>query len=292
MKYSINCFGTSPLMQELMTCAGHLECYAKSDEILNRFLSADVSVSQVYRVTNGISEQLREEENEEERLLPAEEVLYVEADGSMISAREEGWKEVGPARLFRSSDCLNPNTEPAWLQQSQYAAHFGKCGDFCEKTEKVIDSYGRPESRPVFITDGVTWIKNRIEDAYSEAAAILDYYHACEHLHEFVEKGMNGAEEKRKLWFELLNCYQSNIERKDYKSSRRPGGVIIGSGAIEPALRSVIQRRMKLSGQRRSREGVNNMLRLRVFSMNRQWCRVINLLRKPHCRTARETTVI
>jgi hypothetical protein len=319
MKDNINGFGISPLMQELMAYAGHLECYAKSDEILNRFLSVDVSVTQVYRVTNSISEQLQEEENEEERLLPAvsaEEVLYVEADGSMISTREEGWKEVKLARLFKSSDCLNPNTESAWLQQSQYVAHFGKCGDFCEKTEKVIDSYGRLESRLVFITDGATWIKNWIEDAYSEATAILDYYHACEHLHEFVEKGMNGAEEKRKLWFEeqkellleskvneiieniklteaksqekekLLNYYQSNIERMDYKSYRRLGCGIIGSGAIESAHRTVIQRRMKLSGQHWSGEGVKNMLRLRVFSMNKQWCKVINLLRKPHCRTA------
>ena len=313
MKDSKNGFGISPLMQELMTYAGHLDCYAKSDEILNRFLSVEVSVSQVYRVTNSVSERLREEENDGERLLAAvskAEVLYVEADGSMISTREEGWKEVKLARLFKSSDCLNPNTESACLQQSQYVAHFGNCRDFCEKVENVIDSYGRLQSRLVFITDGATWIKNWIEDSYSESTAILDYYHACEHLHDFVENGMNEDREKRKQWFEeqkelllesrvdqviknikrakakssekekLLNYYQINKERMDYKSYRQLGCGIIGSGAIESAHRTVIQRRMKLSGQHWSREGVNNMLRLRVFSMNKQWCKVINLLRK------------
>ena len=74
-----------------MTYAGHLECYAKSDEILNRFLSVAVNPSQVYRVTNCISEQLPEESDEAERLLPPvskDEILYAEADGSMISTRE------------------------------------------------------------------------------------------------------------------------------------------------------------------------------------------------------------
>jgi cobalamin biosynthesis Co2+ chelatase CbiK len=127
-------------MQELMTNAGHLECYAKSDEILNRFLSADVGSVQVYRVTNHVSEQLTEEDTDDARLLPAlakDEFLYVEAGGSMTGTREDGWKEVKSARLFRSGDCLNPNTEPAWLQQSQYVAHFGDSNGFCEKWNKL-----------------------------------------------------------------------------------------------------------------------------------------------------------
>ena len=315
-----NGFGVSPLMQELMSYAGQLECYAKSDEILNRFLSISVSSTQVYRVTNSISERLHEEDVECERLLPMvskDEVLYAEADGSMISTRTEGWKEVKLARLFKSSDCLNPNTSSSYLQHSQYIAHFGSSKEFCEKTERVIDSYGRLKSRLVFITDGATWIKNWIEDSYPESIAILDYYHACEHLHDFIEKGLKTtAEECRKKWFEeqkklllesrveqviknieltdaklsekekLINYYQTNIKRMDYKLFRQLGCGIIGSGAIESAHRTVIQKRMKLSGQHWSREGANNMLRLRVIYMNKQWYKVIDLLRKPSNRAA------
>ena len=315
MQGNKNGFGISPLMQELMTYAGQLECYSKSDEILNRFLSVEVNMSQVYRVTNFISEQLREEEFEGERLLPMvskDEVLYVEADGSMISTRTEGWKEVKLGRLFKSSDCLNPNTESAYLQQSQYIAHFGNSKEFCEKTEAVIDSYGRLKSRLVFITDGAAWIKNWIENSYPESIAVLDYYHACEHLHGFVENGLKTqSEEFRKQWFEeqktllmeslveqviknieltdantsekekLINYYQSNIKRMDYKLFRQLGCGIIGSGAIESAHRTVIQQRMKLSGQHWSRAGANNMLRLRVTAMNKQWNKVIMILRQP-----------
>jgi hypothetical protein len=67
----------------------------------------------------------------------------------------------------------------------------------------------------------------------------------------------------------------------DYKLYRQSGCGIVGSGAIESAHRTVIQKRMKLSGQHWSREDVKNMLRLRVFSMNKQWSKVINILRKP-----------
>ncbi|MEE9373912.1 MAG: hypothetical protein V3V00_12750, partial [Saprospiraceae bacterium] len=40
-------------------------------------------------------------------------------------------------------------------------------------------------------------------------------------------------------------------------------GYMIGSGAIESAHKTVIQRRMKLSGQRWSMKGAKNMLNLR-----------------------------
>jgi hypothetical protein len=287
---------------------------------LNRFLSVEVSPSQVFRITNYISEQLSQDDTINERLLPLvsrDEVLYVEADGSMISTREEGWKEVKLARMFKSSDCLNPNTTSSWLQQSQYVAHFGSSKEFCEKTEQILDSYGRLKSRLVFITDGATWIKNWIEYSYPQSIAILDYYHACEHLHNFVENGMKTeCEELRKKWLDeqkelllescveqvikniettnakksekekLINYYQANMGRMDYKLYRQLGCGIIGSGAIESAHRTVIQKRMKLSGQHWSRKGVNNMLLLRVVSMNKQWGKVINLLRKPSARAA------
>jgi hypothetical protein len=135
-----------PYMQELMVYAVHLECYEKCNETLEHFLSISVNPSQVYRATTSISESLRSEDNTQEQTLPPVEksgVFYVGVDdGSMISTREEGWKEVKLARLFRSSDCLNPDTDSSYLSQSQYVAHLGSSRDFCEKAERVIDFYG------------------------------------------------------------------------------------------------------------------------------------------------------
>jgi hypothetical protein len=52
-------FGISPYMQELMTYAGHLECYGRSHEIQKEFLSIEESPSRVYRVTDCVSESLK-----------------------------------------------------------------------------------------------------------------------------------------------------------------------------------------------------------------------------------------
>ena len=134
-------------MQELMVYAGHLDCYARCEEILEQFTSVKVNSSQVYRVTDHVSESLKEEDFRTERTLQPvsqKDVLYVQIDGSMILTRNknEPWKEIKLGRLFKGSDCLNPNTNASYLHDSQYVGHFGKSADFCKKIKGVIDAYG------------------------------------------------------------------------------------------------------------------------------------------------------
>lgn len=65
----------------------------------------------------------------------------------------------------------------------------------------------------------------------------------------------------------------------DYKKYLHIGCGIIGSGAIESAHRTVVQKRLKLSGQRWSKKGAQNMLNLRVTQMNGQWNKVVKLVK-------------
>ena len=88
-----------------------------------------------------------------------EEVLYVEADGSMLLTREEGWKEVKVGRMFTSGSCIDPNGKISWIRHSQYVAHLGNNKDFTKQMDTLIESYGRLGKRLVFIADGGTWIK-------------------------------------------------------------------------------------------------------------------------------------
>ena len=302
-------------MQELMTFAGHLDCYCRGEEILEKYTSVKVSPSQIYRVTGHVSESLKGEDQKNERTLKPlsnENYLYVEIDGSMICTRDEDhtWKEVKLGRLFRESDCLNPNSDASYLQASQYVGHLGASNDFCKKLGAVLDSYGDLKERLVFINDGATWIREWIADNYPLATSVLDFYHAMEYLYEFADKAFSDICEK-KNWCDvqkgllltsdmetvlanilsipakeeakkkITGYYQNNKERMKYKHYRNIGCGIIGSGAIESAHRTVIQKRMKLSGQRWSRQGAVNMLRLRVISMNNQWGKVIDFLKAP-----------
>ena len=83
----------------------------------------------------------------------------------------------------------------------------------------------------------------------------------------------------------LIDYYKANQQRMDYKKYKQIGAGIIGSGAIESAHRTVVQKRMKLSGQRWSGTGAQNMLNLRVTSMNNRWDKII-VLTKYHFKAA------
>jgi hypothetical protein len=303
-------------MQELMVYAGHLDCYAKCEDILEKYTFVKVNPAQIYRVTDHVSDSLKAEDVRVERTLQPlseEDVLYVEIDGSMIHTRknDEPWKEVKLGRLFRDVDCLNPNSNSSCLSDSQYVGHFGSSKDFCKKIGGIIDSYGDLKDRLVFINDGASWIREWITDNYPLAVSILDYYHATEYLYEFAEKAFPDAPLEKEKWCEeqktllldsnveevldnisrakvnekdkkrITTYYQNNKERMRYKRYRKIGCGIIGSGAIESAHKTVIQKRMKQSGQRWSINGARNMLRLRVISMNKQWAKVIDILKVP-----------
>lgn len=291
-----------------MVYVGHLDCYQKSNEILEKLVSVKVSVSQIYRVTDTYGAQVGKTTDPLERTLTPvrrDETLYVEADGGMILTRKDDWKEVKVGRLFKSGDCIHADEKPGYISHSQYKAHLGNSKTFCRQMEDLIDAYQVNEERLVFISDGAPWIKNWIEDAYPKAISILDYYHAVEHLHGFADKHFIDAN-KRRRWTEkqkelifdskvatviknikklsdskealqLVDYYEANRKRMDYSRYKHIGAGIIGSGAIESAHRTVVQKRMKLSGQRWSGAGAQNMLNLRVTSMNGRWDKIIEL---------------
>lgn len=96
-------------------------------------------------------------------------------------------------------------------EHSQYLAYLGNSKSFTNKMDGLIESFGSIKQRLVFISDGATWIRNWIEDAFPDAISILDYFHAIEHLHEFTdsyfkekETAENGQKNKKnycsKLW--------------------------------------------------------------------------------------------
>lgn len=298
-------------MQQLMTYCGQLDSYEKSNEVLKEMLQIDVSETQIYRVTDFYGKAVAATVNEDPVLSPvkSDEVMYVEADGSMILTREEGWSEVKVGRIFKSSDCIHAEGKPGWISNSQYTAHLGSHREFTQTLDALIDKYGSLGNRLVFVSDGATWIKNWIEDAFPKAISILDYYHACEHLHEF-SGTIFTDKTKEKLWTEkqkewllkgevkivirnikrvgknsepanqLINYYNNNKNRMKYQEYVQIGCGIIGSGAIESAHRTLVQKRMKQSGQRWSWTGAQHMLNLRVVRKNSDWNKIIELTKK------------
>ena len=73
----------------------------------------------------------------------------------------------------------------------------------------------------------------------------------------------------RKAFRKLRNYLLKNQYRMDYRSYKKQG-LRIGSGPIESTHRSLLQQRMKLSGQRWKGKGVARMIKLRTAQANQQ----------------------
>ena len=312
-----NGFQISPRLQELMVYCGTLDTYENCNEVIRKFIDIEVSATQVHRVTTLYGEEIGKTINEEVILTPSkkDEVMYAMADGAMVLTREEGWKEVKVGRIFKGSDCIHAGEKPGWISNSQYVAHLGGHVEFTSRMEKLLDNYMTQKQLIIFISDGAKWIKNWVEDAYPNAISILDYYHAVEYLCGFASKYFT-EDEKKEAWVEkqkklllqskvkqviknvkalkssipeantLIDYYQNNETRMDYAYYQTIGTGLIGSGAIESAHRTVVQKRMKLSGQRWSNRGAKNMLNLRVTRMNKQWPKIIALTKVDFVKSA------
>lgn len=309
-------------MQELAVYAGHIDVYARGAEILEKFLGVHPGVSTVYRVTNSYGKAIEEPLYSRTPALPVEdgEVVYAEVDGSMIST-DDGWREVKLGRVFRSQDIGDGKAQRRGqsVSQSLYAAHLGGHETFCARLQRLTDPYETLCDRLVFLSDGARWIEKWITQKYPQATQILDFYHAAEHLAGLaeavfadVDDRQDWLDEQKTLLLEgkleklitlirrvardrgktirdkangLINYYLENKARMAYDLYLEKG-YYIGSGAIESAHRTLVARRLKLSGQRWTDPGAENVLNLRVCAMSGRWSLVVDQIKQNYATAA------
>jgi hypothetical protein len=267
-------------------------------------------------VSNHYGERLEDPLNEPTaaKEVAPDEVVYAELDGGLIHT-DNKWREVKLGRVFRSEDIRESATtgRGGQILHSEYTAHLGCAEEFTTKFRLTTDKYAALGDRLVFIRDGAPWMDQWISEQYPNATQILDFYHAAEHLADFAEVAIKQLKQ-RKMWYAeqkaLLLAGRverviSNVEQyrsvagvvKEhaeklqhyYRNNRQHmrynlyiiRGLDIGSGAIESSHRTVVHRRMKLSGQRWAHIGAQNVLNLRVASMSERWELLIDLIKRP-----------
>jgi len=270
-------------------------------------LGISTSTSQVYRTCLAVSSAIDEDDlssaSSELSLCESkdESVVYGMIDGSMLPT-DDGWQETKVGRIFTAEREVKEE-EFSWkMEHSEYVAHRGHYSSFMKKFEKLLP----PSSicKKVFITDGAEWIGNSLQSLYPDSTHILDFYHVCEHLGdigiysdnpkkwlelqkrnllqgkhtevcEAVSKVSRAPKEDRRKTLQYL---KTNEYRMHYDEYRRKG-LMISSGAIESAHRTVLQVRMKRSGQRWSNHGCDKMIKLRVAHKSNKFNLVINVLK-------------
>ena len=192
------------------------------------------------------------------------------------------------------------------IKESDYVAHLGNSEDFLNKFEHLISS----KTNLVAISDGARWIWEYWDTFHPQATQILDFFHVMEKIGLWATLILK-EEKERKSWMkcceelllnnevgeiivqieavvcvgdllkkqkELLTYLLNNQRRIQYKTYKDKG-LFIGSGAIEAANKEVIQKRFKLSGQRCTKKGLQQIANLRTAQKSKKWHNVLNLIK-------------
>lgn len=257
-----------------------------------------------------------------QQLADEQQTVYGMADGSMLLT-EQGWQEVKVGRVFEAHPspemhpCATACESPArdveqleWdLSTSEYVAGRGHYEEFTLKFEQLFP----PDAicRKVFISDGAIWLSKWFKQTYADATHILDYYHLKEKLaaaaqaapegqhwlqeqednlfagrQEAVEKAVEALGQlEQTSKYQLLEYLHNNRYRTRYDLYRKQG-LMISSGPIEAAHRTVLQVRMKRSGQRWSERGSDRMILLRAAYKSEKFHLITDLFRQENYRLA------
>lgn len=155
--------------------------------------------------------------------------------------------------------------------------------------------WDRAQTR-VVLGDGATWIWNIADEHFPGAIQVVDLYHARQHLWELAAKIYPADEKRRKGWAlrlektldsgkvetvvkklravstdstalsELIEneaaFFERNAERMRYARFREQK-LFVGSGVIEAGCKTVIGRRLKMSGMFWTVRGANAIIALR-----------------------------
>lgn len=298
-----------------MCLIGQSQVFSDGEELFLKMMGISVSAKQVQRVSECYGEHIESEHIryiETGEFAPAiadkkKDTVYVMVDGSMLFTREEGWKEIKVGRVFAEKDRVSVQQNRNEIVKSQYVCHLGDHHEFLNKLECYTEDY----KKKVCIADGAKWIWNWAEDTYPDMIQILDYYHAVEKLSLYATEQIPCAEQRKK-WMEkqkelLLNnhaeavlttlgqqqgrtevaekqrkavitYYENNLKRMQYKTFRE-AGYLIGSGPIESAQRNVVQQRLKLSGQKWSIQGAQQIVNLRAYQKSDRWDEVVEIIK-------------
>jgi Uncharacterised protein family (UPF0236) len=238
-----------------------------------------------------------------EPLEAAPGVLLAEADGVLLRFLD-GWHEV-KVGLVAGWDA-GEVVAPSYVAAREPAERFG--GRLLVEAARrgaldVVGWAGGLTGRAlavlreaVLLGDGAAWIWALADEHLDRRIEVVDFWHACEHLHSLAtalfEEGERATAWARARAGELLahgaaavlaslrgvraptpaaaealrverGYFRKHAERMQYPLFR-DDGLPLGSGAIESAADHVVQQRMKRAGMRWSDTGGDAMLALRA----------------------------
>lgn len=240
---------------------------------------------------------------------PAPLRLYVAMDGSHAHV-DGAWHEVKTGVVYagipgaQGRDTSGPKR---YVSAQESADRFGV------RLYAMASSCGVGEAREVVVIgDWAEWIWHLADHHYPEATHIVDYWHACQHIHAVAKSHYGDTSPAAARWARehcgrlknegpgpLLRAlgrwrpkssddaeairatrryFSHNAARMDYPAllSR---GLMIGSGPAEAACKVVVESRLKGAGMRWRSAGADAILALRCLVLNRQYDQIAQCAR-------------
>ena len=309
------CDQYTPAVAQLMCWTGAMDpSFEQASESLRRLTGLDIPGRQIQRIIRRFASHSREWKKNRMEKEPQKPVtiLNIQADMTGIPMRPEelidikGKQSDGSAKTRQIkigcvfTQAIDSKGQPQRIPSSSvYVSSFGEVHDFSNllHAEALKAGYARAQ-KVVFLGDGAEWIWNMVEKRFRGSVQIVDFYHACEHLHTLCEtlesdsgcidalfhawrrrlknNGLPGIIRKaekmasllsrvrKKSVLEQLAYFRTNAARMTYRSFRR-NGFFIGSGAVEGACRHIVCQRAKLSGMRWLISGADAVLVFRCL---------------------------
>jgi hypothetical protein len=249
---------------------------------------------------------------------PAPDLLYIAVDGTgvpMVAAETEGRAGKGDdgtahTREVKLCCCFTqtsldedgrPVRDPA---SSSYLATFAPAAGFGTLMAAEARRRGAAHVRQlVILGDGAHWIWNLASQHFPQATAIVDLYHAREHLHDLAKLLEFTLGDHKPGWLDArlaeldagdipaicaaarafplagrkaadldtaLGYFEHNTHRMRYQHFRSLG-MFVGSGAVEAGCKAIIGQRLKLSGMHWTQPGATGILTLRCQQASGRW---------------------
>lgn len=305
--------------------------FEEASEMLERRLGIKVSSSLIQKVSEEVGKILYENEvnqakevyeNQHKTIskIPENQKkgrLYIEADGSMVLVRGEGWKEIKLGMVFKDSKVINRDKERHIIVEKEYTTCLGTAEQFKKMLYALAVRNGCQDVKEVVILgDGSVWIWNMAKELFPDAIFILDYYHFSEHVctcakeiypedefarHDWAKnitesilegeidkaiKDLKNSEyeskEIRENIEQLVTYIENNRDKLRYREYREKG-YFIGSGAIESGHKNVIQHRLKQAGMRWNRTGGQYIASLRAAHKSNRWDKITEIIYAKAC---------
>lgn len=300
----------TPRVKALVTTLAAQMSYQEAVDLLWQTFGFDIEDSSADEIVREVGKRLRSYEAAKINgyasgavtplVSVAPDRLYVGMDGTSAHI-DSKWHEVKTGVVYEAkpgSDGIDT------VRDSKYVAAQETSEQFGHRLYALALEAGVESAREVVVIgDGAEWIWNLAAHHYPGATQIVDYWHACQHIHEFARTyyGENSSQGRhwtdkhcrdlkhkgpRKL-LRALSCmrpqtleqaaairlvrgyFEHHAQRMAYDRFRA-AGLMIGSGPVEAACKVVVGQRLKRSGMRWSADGADAILAARAAVLSKR----------------------